>query len=76
MKFAVHPTEFVVHLPHKESAARLMIIDPANAALRDKAGLCCGCHQGCRAHRACCHSTCAIPKNSISLCSGIHIVHV
>lgn len=36
MKFVVHPTEFVVHMPHKESAARLMIIDPANAALRDK----------------------------------------
>lgn len=32
----VHPTEFVVHIPHKESAARLMMIDPANAALRDK----------------------------------------
>lgn len=36
MKFVVHPTEFVVHMPHKESAARLMIIDPANIALRDK----------------------------------------
>ena len=46
MKFAVHPTEFVVHMPHKESAARLMIIDPANAALRDKVGLCFECHPG------------------------------
>ena len=45
MKFAVHPTEFVVHLPHKESAARLMIIDPANAALRDKVG---PCHVRCQ----------------------------
>jgi hypothetical protein len=76
MKFAVHPTEFVVHLPHKESAARLMIIDPANAALRDKAGLCCGRHQGCSARRACCRFTCALLKNSISGCSGIRISHV
>lgn len=35
-KFVVHPSEFVVHLPHGESKARLMIIDPANAALREK----------------------------------------
>ena len=33
--FAVHPTAFVVHLPHPPSAARQWIIDPANQATRD-----------------------------------------
>ena len=35
-RFVVHPSSFVMHLPHPESRARLMIIDPANAAIRDK----------------------------------------
>lgn len=34
--FLVHPTAFVVHLPHEESAARRMIIAAANLALRNK----------------------------------------
>ena len=33
--FAVHPSAFVVHLPHPPSAARQWIIDPANQATRD-----------------------------------------
>lgn len=34
--FVVHPTAFVIHLPHEQSAARLMLIDKANEALRSK----------------------------------------
>ncbi len=33
--FVVHPTAFVVHMPHPPSAARQWIIDPANQATRD-----------------------------------------
>ncbi len=54
MKFVVHPSEFVVHLPHGESRARLMIIDPANAALREKVR--CLCRVQCLLGTACCGS--------------------
>jgi len=34
--FLVHPSAFTVHLPHEDSAARLMIIAPANEKLRNQ----------------------------------------
>ena len=33
--FAVHPTGYVVHLPHPPSKAREWLIDPANQQTRD-----------------------------------------
>ncbi len=38
--FAVHPSAFVVHMPHPPSAARQWIIDPANQAIRDLIQVC------------------------------------
>jgi len=40
VSFAVHPTAFVVHMPHPPSAARQWIIDPANQATRDLIQVC------------------------------------
>ena len=34
-RFAVHPTAYVVHLPHPPSKAREWLIDPANQQTRD-----------------------------------------